>query len=114
MTRSQAKSSRCLLPGYAAALYVIQPMLSARSLPSHKGASKMLRATGHARMITLYVSLRTLSNLLSARSLLSHRDAARDGPCAHGNPNGDQEAKKPLTDDALTMRAWPVARSISM
>ena len=34
--------------------------------------------------------LRRLSNLLSARSLFSHReqcieDAARDGPCAHGN-----------------------------
>ena len=28
-------------------------LLSARSLLSHKGASKMLRATGHARMVTL-------------------------------------------------------------
>ena len=31
-----------------------------------------------------------LSNLLSARSLPSHsiEDAARDGPCAHGNARG--------------------------
>ena len=42
-------------------------------------------STGHARMVMI------LSNLLSPRSLLSHRlrgsieDAARDGPCAHGN-----------------------------
>ena len=27
-------------------------LLSARSLLSHKGASKMLRATGHARMVS--------------------------------------------------------------
>ena len=44
-----------------------------------------------------------LSNLLSARSLLSHsiEDAARDGPCAHGNfdplPLSGCQASKPAS-----------------
>ena len=38
--------------GPYARLAVIQSLLSARSLLS-KGASKMLRATGHARMVSL-------------------------------------------------------------
>ena len=33
-------------------LKFLSNLLSARSLLSHKGASKMLRATGHARMVT--------------------------------------------------------------
>ena len=38
---------------------MLSNLLSARSLLSHKGASKMLRATGHARMVTSDVVLTT-------------------------------------------------------
>ena len=49
-TRDARNSDRTPV-GRALVKPALSNLLSARSLLSHKGASKMLRATGHARMV---------------------------------------------------------------
>ena len=69
----------------------------------------------NVRLVGLQPTVIALSNLLSARSLLSHsiEDAARDGPCVHGNHRfaraapADPRAKR--NDDSKNRgRASPV------
>ena len=58
-------------------------------LSCRRRAGRAARRGPHPVYSSLKTPLAPLSNLLSARSLLSHqgsiKDAARDGPCAHGN-----------------------------
>ena len=72
-TTPEAESPRQIL----FTLLFIQPVVRSFASLTPKGASKMLRATGHARMVTL----------LSDCSLPSHRrieDAGARVKCAHG------------------------------